>query len=315
MQRNHLPVFLEESLSVLNIRPDGVYVDCTLGDGGHAERILEGSSPEGILIGIDRDPEATARVSRRLHPFGSRLRVIAGNYRNVYELVRKAGFHSVDGILMDLGVSMAQLTTSSRGFSFLLDAPLDMRMNPEEEIPTAYDLVNRAERDQLRRMLVEYGEEKRWRPVVGAIFRAREKGPIRTTKELARLIDEALPGARRYKIHPATRTFQALRIAVNDELNALQEGLEGAVKLLRPGGHLAVISFHSLEDRIVKHYINELERGCTCPHDFPVCACGKTPVLRRVMRRPILPSKEEVERNPSARSARLRAAEKVREDS
>lgn len=313
MPRHHLPVLLEESLSVLNIRPAGVYLDCTVGEGGHARSILERSSPDGILIGIDRDPEATARVSRELESFGGRFRVITGNYRNIYDLVRQAGFDAVDGVLMDLGVSMAQLTVPSYGMSFLIDAPLDMRMNPGEPTPTACDLVNSAERTRLRQILTEYGEEKRWRSIVNAILETREKGPIQTTRQLADLVEQALPGARRYRIHPATRTFQALRIAVNDELNALQEGLQGALRVLKPGGRLAVISFHSLEDRMVKRFFREMEKGCTCPPDLPVCACGKSPALRKIGRKPVLPSTEEMRRNPSARSARLRAGEKVQE--
>ncbi|MEK6775356.1 MAG: 16S rRNA (cytosine(1402)-N(4))-methyltransferase RsmH [bacterium] len=311
MQTRHRPVMREESLSILDIRPGRVYVDATLGDGGHAEMMLKKSSPDGIIIGIDRDPEAIARASERFGPFRNRIQVIKGNFRDLCGLIREAGFDSVDGVLMDLGVSMIQVVTPSRGFSFMLDAPLDMRMNPEEPVPTAYDLVNGAGIDQLRKILVEYGEEKRWRSVASAILKAREKGPVRTTRELAGLIEKALPGARRYKIHPATRTFQALRIAVNDELNALREGLEGAVKILKSGGRLCVISFHSLEDRIVKQFFHALEKGCTCPPDIPVCACGKLPVLRRMTKKPVMASPQEVESNPWARSAKLRAAEKI----
>ncbi|OIP66214.1 MAG: 16S rRNA (cytosine(1402)-N(4))-methyltransferase [Nitrospirae bacterium CG_4_9_14_3_um_filter_53_35] len=311
MQKKHRPVMREESLSMLNIRPGGLYVDSTLGDGGHAEIMLKKSSPDGMVIGIDRDPEAVARASERLSPFRNRVRVMQGNFRDLCRLIREAGFDSVDGVLMDLGVSMIQVATPLRGFSFMLDGPLDMRMNPEEPVPTAYDLVNGAGIDELRKILVEYGEEKRWRPVAGAILKAREKGPIRTTRELAGLIEKALPGARRYRIHPATRTFQALRIAVNDELNALRKGIEAAVKILKSGGRLCVISFHSLEDRIVKQFFRELEKGCTCPPDMPVCACGKLPVLRRMTKKPLFPSPQEVKGNPWARSARLRAAEKI----
>jgi 16S rRNA (cytosine1402-N4)-methyltransferase len=313
MQNEHLPVLLKESLSLLNIKAGGVYLDCTLGGGGHAEEILKGSSPDGRLVGIDRDPESVERVTKKLSPFGSRVRIITGNFRDLSALVQEEGFDSVDGVLMDLGVSTAQLRTSHRGFSFLLDAPLDMRMNSSEPVPTACDLVNGGDWEQLKQILVEYGEEKRWRSIVKAILKARELKPIRTTLELAGLIEKALPGAKRYKIHPATRTFQALRIAVNDELNALRQGLSGAVELLRSGGRLCVISFHSLEDRIVKQYISGLVKGCSCPPDLPVCGCGKTPTLRKVTRKPITPSPEEVERNPASRSAKLRSAEKIGE--
>jgi 16S rRNA (cytosine1402-N4)-methyltransferase len=311
MKTEHRPVLLEESLTLLQIRPGGVYLDCTLGDGGHAMEILKLSSPDGKLIGFDRDPVAVDRVSRKLSFFGDRFQVIQDNYRHVRKRIEEIGYGCVDGVLMDLGVSMLQLSTPVRGFSFLHDAPLDMRMNPEETGRTAYDWINDAPEEELRRILVDYGEEKRWRSIVSVIRRARERGPVKRTIELAKLIEEALPGSRRYKIHPATRTFQALRIAVNDELNSLREGLEGAVALLKAGGRLCVISFHSLEDRIVKQTFIKLEKGCTCPADFPVCACGTLPLLRRITKKPVLPSPREREQNPSARSAKLRVAEKV----
>jgi 16S rRNA (cytosine1402-N4)-methyltransferase len=296
----------------LRIHPDGVYVDCTLGGGGHAGKILECLSPEGRLIGFDCDPEAIRRVAERLAPFGSQLTPVLGNFREVRSRVAALGIKSVDGILMDLGVSTFQLATPERGFSFLYDAPLDMRMNQEAPIPTAYDLVNHGEWEELKEILIRFGEEKRWRPIVKAICRVRKSRPIQSTKELADLVEEALPGARRFKIHPATRTFQALRIAVNGELAALEEGLTGAVELLREGGRLCVISFHSLEDRKVKQFFHTLAKGCVCPPDLPVCSCGREPVLRRVTGRPMLPTAEEVRENPSARSAKLRIAEKIR---
>lgn len=310
----HLPVLWREAVEGLQVRSDGVYVDCTLGGGGHSEKILERLSSKGRLIGFDCDPEAIARVAERLAHFGPQWTPLLGNFREVCSRVTALGIKAVDGILMDLGVSTFQLATPERGFSFLYDAPLDMRMNQEAEIPTAYDLVNHGEWEELKEILIRFGEEKRWRPIVKAICRARKVRPIQTTKELADLVEKALPGARRFKIHPATRTFQALRIAVNGELAALEEGLAGAVDLLREGGRFCVISFHSLEDRRVKQFFHALAKGCVCPPDFPICACGRGPVLRRVTGRPLIPTAEEVQENPSARSAKLRIAEKIRKE-
>ncbi len=309
----HLPVLKEECLDVLNVQSGGVYVDCTVGGGGHAEGILERSAPTGRLIGLDRDPEAIVRAGRRLKRFARRVRLLRGNFRDFPDLMSRIGVERVDGVLIDLGVSMFQLEIGSRGFSFRLDAPLDMRMDQTLSIPTAGDLVNDSDPERLKQILLEYGEEKRWSRIVNAILRAREKRPIRTTRELAVLVEKALPGAERERIHPATRTFQALRIAVNDELNALREGLSGVVGFLKPGGRLGVISFHSLEDRIVKHFFRAGEKGCTCPPSFPVCTCGKVPNLKRVTGRPIIPGQDEIRRNPSSRSARLRAVIKIRE--
>ncbi len=311
MSMKHLPVLWKESIEGLRIDPDGVYVDCTLGGGGHAEKILERLSPAGRLVGFDCDPEAVARAAKRLASFGSQLIPVLGNFREMRTRMADLGIAGADGILMDLGISTFQLATPARGFSFLSDAPLDMRMNQQAEIPSACDLVNREDRDTLKEILIRFGEERRWRPIVDAICRIRKERPIRTTKELADLVEKALPGARRFKIHPATRTFQALRIAVNGELAALDEGLAGAVDLLREGGRLCVISFHSLEDRIVKQFFRRLEKGCVCPHDFPVCICKEERLLRRITRRPILSAEEEVRANPSARSAKLRIAEKT----
>ncbi len=308
----HLPVLWKESIEGLQIHPDGVYVDCTLGGGGHAEKILERLSPKGRLVGFDRDPEAIKRVAERLAPFGAQLTPVLGNFREVHSRLTALKIEAVDGILMDLGVSTFQLATPERGFSFLYDAPLDMRMNQAAGIPTAYDLVNHGEWEELKSILIRFGEEKRWRPIVKAICRVRKTRPIQSTKELADLVEAALPGARRFKIHPATRTFQALRIAVNGELAALEVGLAGAVDFLREGGRICVISFHSLEDRMVKQFFHVLAKGCVCPPDFPICTCGREPVLRRVTRRPKLPTEEEVRENPSARSAKLRIAEKIR---
>ena len=308
----HRPVLWQECLEALNVRSGGTYVDCTVGGGGHGIKILEQSSPTGRLIGIDRDPQAIERVRRRLASFGSRAILVHGNLRDLENLMAQAGFDEVDGVLMDLGISILQLKAPERGFGFQVDAPLDMRMNQDEQGVTAQDIVNREERVSLGKILLSYGEEKRWRPIVNAIVRARAEKPIETTRELAMIIEKALPGARRYKIHPATRAFQALRIAVNDELNALREGLKGAVKLLRNGGRLCVIAFHSLEDRIVKQYMQEMARGCICPPRLAVCACGQSPLLKLVSRGAIRPAPQEVRENPPSRSARLRVAEKLR---
>ncbi len=307
----HRPVLWQECLEALNVRSGGIYIDCTLGGGGHGIKILEGSSPDGRLIGIDRDPEAIEAARQRLAPFGSRAILINGNLRHLEALMEKAVIDGVDGVLLDLGISTLQLKAPERGFGFQVDAPLDMRMNRREPGITAQDIVNREEGESLGKILLTYGEEKRWRAIAKAIVRAREKKPIQTTRELAMIIEKSLPGARRYKIHPATRAFQALRIAVNDELNALREGLKAAVKLLRIGGRLCVISFHSLEDRIVKQYFQQMARGCTCPPRLAVCACGQSPLLKIVSRGAIRPAPEEVRANPASRSARLRITEKL----
>ncbi len=307
----HRPVLWQECLEALNVRSGGVYIDCTLGGGGHGIKILEESSPDGRLIGIDRDPEAIEGARRRLAPFGSRATLINGNLRHLESLMEEARIDGVDGVLMDLGISTLQLKAPDRGFGFQVDAPLDMRMNRREPRITAWDIVNREEGERLGKILLTYGEEKRWRAIVKAIVGAREKQPIQTTRELAMIIEKALPGARRYKIHPATRAFQALRIAVNDELNALREGLKAAVKLLRIGGRLGVISFHSLEDRIVKQYFQQMARGCVCPPKLALCACGQSPLLKIVSRGAIRPGPEEVRANPASRSARLRITEKL----
>lgn len=316
----HQPVLIEETIAALRPRPGGRYVDGTLGGGGHAEAIMRGSDPDGELVGIDRDPGACRAAAARLQPFGRRARVVRGNYSRMAELVRDAAPHwfdpasgppGADGVLLDLGVSSPQLDEAGRGFSYQHDAPLDMRMDPE--LPrTAADLVNEEAVESLVRILRGYGEERWATRIAKFIDRARRQARIQTTGQLVELIKAAIPAAaRRAGGHPARRTFQALRIAVNDELGALRAGLEQAIDLLRPGGRAAVISFHSLEDRICKETFQAKSRGCTCPPDQPVCTCGGKPTLRLVHRKPITAGPDELQTNPRSRSAKLRVAERL----
>ena len=306
----HVSVLLEESIEALNIRPDGVYVDGTLGLGGHSEQIarrLDG----GLLIGIDRDSTAIERAGKRLAPFGDRVRLVHGNFCDVSAILNSLGIDAVDGMLFDLGVSSPQLDEAERGFSYMQDAPLDMRMDGSASL-TAYEIVNRWPETELKRILFDYGEERYAPRIAAAIGRARAQKPIDSTLELVEIIRSAMPAAAlREKQHPAKRSFQAIRIAVNDELGAVQKMMDTAPDRLRPGGRLAVISFHSLEDRIVKTGIRRREDGCTCPREAPVCTCGFVQTLRSVRRKPILPSPEEQAANPRARSAKLRVAERV----
>lgn len=311
----HVPVMVREVLSFLAVRPGGFWVDATVGGGGHAERILEVSSPDGFLLGIDRDEAAICEASRRLAAFSGRFSLVLGNFREIDGIVQRAGaghegFAGPDGILFDLGVSLRQLEDATRGFSYKVDMPLDMRMGPDARL-SARDIVAEWSRDELTRILRDYGEERWASRIAEFIVRERERNPIETTGQLVEVIKEAIPeGARRTGSHPAKRVFQAIRIAVNDELRALEEGLARALECLRPGGRMVVISYHSLEDRIVKTFFARNARGCTCPPDLPVCVCGNRPTLRVITRKPVLPGDDEVENNPRARSARLRACEK-----
>ena len=306
----HKPVLLQECLEGLAIRPDGVYVDGTLGRAGHALEIvrrLEG----GRLIGVDRDEAALSAARERLAPYTGRVTLLHGNFADIAALLAQAGIGQVDGMLFDLGVSSPQLDDASRGFSYMHDAPLDMRMDRTAAL-TACDVVNTWSFEELRRILWEYGEERYAGPIASAICRRREEKPIRTTLELAELIRGAMPAkALREKQHPAKRSFQAIRIAVNGELDALSPMLQGACEALAPGGRLAVISFHSLEDRIVKKTMQELATGCTCPPEFPVCVCGKKPRMKLITRKPVTAGPAELTYNPRARSAKLRVAEKL----
>lgn len=308
---HHIPVMLDEVLKALAVRPEGAYVDCTVGGGGHSAAIAERLGPGGRLLCLDQDPAALVAAGERLAPFGDRVRLHRTNFDRIAEVAAAEGLTAVDGILMDLGVSSPQLDAPERGFSYREDAPLDMRMDPENPVSAA-DLVAELPEAELARILWEYGEERYSRRIARNIVRARERGPIQTTGELARLVREAMPGpALREQQHPARRTFQALRIAVNDELGALERGLRAAMPLLAPGGRLAVITFHSLEDRIVKRTLAEWAKGCICPPGAPVCICGHQPEVRLVGKQPWMPSAAEVERNPRARSAKLRVAERL----
>lgn len=306
----HAPVLLEECIQGLAIKPEGIYLDGTLGRAGHALEIARRLCG-GKLICVDRDQAALAAAEERLAGVRDRVELVHRNFEELDKILEEAGVDAVDGMLFDLGVSSPQLDDPARGFSYQADAPLDMRMDRQETL-TARTVVNQWPQEELRRILYQYGEERYAPAIAGAIVRARDKGPIETTGALVEIIRSAMPPqALREKQHPAKRSFQAVRIAVNDELGAVERMLAAAAPRLRRGGRLCVISFHSLEDRLVKTALAEQARGCTCPPDFPVCVCGKRPQLRLVHKKPITASAEELERNPRARSAKLRIAEKL----
>lgn len=307
---HHVSVLLEECIQGLAIKPDGIYVDGTLGGAGHSSRIAA-KLTTGRLIGIDRDNVALEAAAERLRPFEDRVTLVHANFCDMDQALQELGIDKVDGILLDLGVSSPQLDDGQRGFSYMTDAPLDMRMNGED-IRDARQIVNTWSYEELKRILYDYGEERFAPRIAAAICRRREQAPIETTLELVDVIKSAMPAsALREKQHPAKRSFQAIRIAVNDELGAVETVMKKAVPLLNPGGRLAVITFHSLEDRIVKNAMAEAAKGCTCPPSFPVCVCGKKPQVRIVTRKPIVSGEEELERNPRARSAKLRICEKL----
>jgi 16S rRNA (cytosine1402-N4)-methyltransferase len=301
---------LKEAVELLAPKAGGVYVDGTLGAGGHATEILKRSAPDGVLVGLDQDAEAVERCKKNLSGYGARALTRQANFRDIPAVLAELGYAAVDGVLLDLGVSWFHLKTPERGFSFMLDGPLDMRLDRNQP-RTAADLVNTLPRDELARLLFEFGEESRASAIARAIEKARTRGLITSTVQLAEIVSSVFPPYPPRRTHPATLTFQALRIAVNDELGALQEGLHDIVSLLKPGGRIAVITFHSLEDRIVKQTFVEAARACICPPKLPVCSCGKKPEVRVLTRRPVLPTSEEMSRNPAARSAKLRAAEKI----
>ena len=307
---HHVSVLLEECIQALNIKPDGIYVDGTLGGAGHSSRIAA-LLTTGRLIGIDRDPVALEAAGKRLEPWKDRVTLVHSNFCQMDQALDSLDIEKVDGILLDLGVSSPQLDDGERGFSYMVDAPLDMRMNGEDALD-AHCVVNTWSYEELKRILYDYGEERYAPQIAAAICRRREQKPIETTLELVDIIRSAMPAsALREKQHPAKRSFQAIRIAVNDELGAVSMAMEKAIPRLKPGGRLAVITFHSLEDRIVKNAMNAAAKGCTCPPNFPVCVCGKKPQVVCLTRKPIVSGEEELERNPRARSAKLRVCEKL----
>lgn len=308
----HRPVLLDECIEALNIRPEGIYLDGTLGRAGHSREIARRLSGSGRLICVDRDQAALDAAQERLGEWMDRVTLVHSNFDRVSEILDELGISGVDGMLFDLGVSSPQLDDGSRGFSYMADAPLDMRMDRSEGL-TAADVVNTWSQEELRRILFQYGEERYAPLIAAAIVRRREERPIETTLELVDIIKEAMPArALKEKQHPAKRSFQAIRIAVNDELSSVDRMIQGAVPKLNKGGRLAVITFHSLEDRIVKTGFGAFAKGCICPPDFPVCVCGRTPDIKLVNKKPILPSQQEIEENPRARSAKLRVAEKLK---
>jgi 16S rRNA (cytosine1402-N4)-methyltransferase len=307
----HQPVLLEEAVALLNCLPGGIYVDGTVGGGGHARAVLEKTSPDGLIIGIDRDDEALREAARTLAPFGGRVILAKGNFADLRELLEARKIGPVQGVLFDLGVSSHQLDTPERGFSFSLEGPLDMRMDRSSG-PAARELIHRSGEAELARIFRDYGEERFARRIARAIVERRRQEPLETTAELAALVARVVPGGapRVRRLHPATRVFQALRLAVNRELDALERGLEEGIEALAPGGRMVVISFHSLEDRRVKETFRSWERTCTCPPGVPVCTCRVEARAKILTRKPLRPRPEEADANPRARSARLRAAER-----
>jgi len=307
---HHVSVLLEECIEGLNIRPDGIYVDGTLGGAGHSSRIVQ-KLTTGRHIGIDRDPIALKAAGKRLEPYADRVTLVHSNFCEIASVLENLGIEGVDGVLLDLGVSSPQLDDGERGFSYMVDAPLDMRMN-NEDILSADTVVNTWSYEELKRILFDYGEERYAPRIASAICKRREEKTIRTTLELVDIIRGAMPAAAlREKQHPAKRSFQAIRIAVNDELGSVEKVMRDAIPKLNKGGRLAVITFHSLEDRIVKNAMANAAKGCTCPPNFPVCVCGKKPQVKLITRKPIVSGEEELERNPRARSAKLRICEKL----
>ncbi len=310
MEFSHVPVLLDQCMEQLRVRSDGVYVDGTLGGGGHSCEICRRLGENGRLYGFDRDGDAIAAAGRRLEPWRDRFTAIHSNYADMKERLEDLGVDAVDGILLDLGVSSYQLDTADRGFSYRFDGPLDMRMDRRQPV-TAKDIVNGYSEEELYRVLRDYGEERCARQIARQIVLARQKAPVETTFQLVEIIRRGIPAkARMQGGHPAKKTFQAIRIELNDELGGLRASLDDMIDLLKPGGRICVITFHSLEDRMVKTVFRRREHPCTCPPDFPVCVCGKKPDGRVVTRKPICPSEEETERNPRSKSAKLRVFEK-----
>ena len=310
MEFVHRSVLLWECIDALNIKPDGIYLDGTLGGAGHSSKIAE-RLESGRLIGVDRDTVALEAAKERLAPYMDRVSLVHSNFSEIDAILDGLGLEKIDGMLFDLGVSSPQLDDGSRGFSYMADAPLDMRMNRQDSL-SAYDVVNFWPREELRRILFDYGEERYAPLIAAAIERRRAEKPIETTLELVNVIRSSMPAkALREKQHPAKRSFQAIRIAVNDELGSVERMMKAAVERLNPGGRLAVITFHSLEDRIVKSAMQNAAKGCTCPPEFPVCVCGNKPKVKVLTKKPIVSAEEELNENPRARSAKLRVAEKI----
>ena len=313
MEFHHISVLLNECIDNLNIRPDGIYVDGTMGGGGHSLEIAKRLTT-GRLICIDQDPNAHEAAGKRLAEYKDRITFVRDNFGNIKSILDSLGIEKIDGMLLDIGVSSHQLDEAERGFSYQQDAPLDMRMNPDRPF-SAYDVVNGYDEDELDRVIFTYGEERWARRIAQFIVKEREAKPIETTGELVDIIKKAVPkGARKDGPHPAKRTFQAIRIEVNGELEVLQRAIDDVAARLAVGGRLCIITFHSLEDRIVKEAFRKQENPCICPPQFPVCVCGKKPLGRVITRKPILPSKEELEENPRSRSAKLRGLEGVSQD-
>ena len=312
MQYNHIPAMPVEVACYLNCRPGKVYVDCTLGGCGHAMEICRKIVPDGLFIGIDQDMDAIKNAKRKLRPYERSVHLFNDNFTNLKTILSHLNITSADGILLDLGLSLYQLESSGRGFSFKTNEPLDMRMNIKSDI-TAEQIINKANEESLRKIFSEYGEERRAKQIAQKIVKIRKDKPIKTSKQLAGIVIGSVKKGKftHQRIHPATRVFMALRIAVNRELERLESFMENVADYLNPGGRLCVLSFHSLEDRIVKHRIKALEKGCTCPPQFPKCVCNKKSVLRSLTKKVIRPTKEEIAKNPMARSTRLRAAERI----
>ena len=308
---SHVSVLLRECIEALRIKPNGIYVDCTTGGGGHSLEIAKRLTDGGRLIAIDRDEDALRAAGRRLADFADRVTFVHSNYAMLQSVLADLGVPGVDGVLADLGVSSYQLDTAERGFSYMQDAPLDMRMDREQPL-RAYDVVNTYSEEELRRILYDFGEEKFARNIAANIVKKRSEHPIETTLELAELVKASMPkAAREGGHHPAKRTFQAIRIEVNSELSSIPPALDAAVHALNPEGRITVITFHSLEDRLVKQKFAALSSGCTCPREFPVCVCGKKPVVRVITKKPVTAGEDELEVNPRSRSAKLRVAEKI----
>ena len=308
---SHKSVLLDECIEALNIKPDGIYVDGTLGGAGHSREIAKRLGDNGMLIAIDQDEDAIKVASERLSVYGDKVRIVRNNFSNLADVCRELGVDRIDGLLLDIGVSSYQINEASRGFSYMADAPLDMRMDKRSAL-SAWNVVNEYPEAELKRIIYEYGEDRFAGKIASKIVFARTQSPINTTGELVQVVKNAMPAAMREGgSHPAKRTFQAIRIEVNKELSVIAPAIRSAVELLNGGGRIAIITFHSLEDRIVKQEFSQLTKGCTCPKDFPICVCGNKPKLRLVNNKPILPSAEELEENSRSHSAKLRVAEKI----